>query len=219
MTKQFLLFFSCLLLANAVFAQNTASEFKKFNEVGFYWKPTQKENASVYGQPAYSLLYKRELTKLLYLSLRPDGTHFSRSDLQDTTLNNRSAFWGGTIGLEFRHNRKNKTLTEGDMGSNFINSDKFFFFHGPEFTYETGYYKNTPNAVKNNRTTIGGGYGLGLMAYFGEGRKQFSACLQYIPGVYQVKHFINGHLHSTTTEKRLDHRALFMTISYRWAKQ
>jgi hypothetical protein len=218
MTKQFLLFFGYILAANGVFAQNTASEFKKFNEVGFYWKATQK-NASAYEQPAYSLLYKRELTKLLYLVLRPDGTHFSRADLVDTTLNNRSAFWGGTIGLEFRHNRNNKTLTDGDVGSNFINSKKFFFFHGPEFTYETGYYQNTPNAVKNNRTTIGGGYGFGLMTYVGEGRKQLSGCLQYIPGIYQVKHAVNGQLLHTTTEKRLDHRAIFITLSYRWAKK
>lgn len=208
------LFALLFLFCNTIFlvGQNTsATKPKRFHELGVSYNPSNP--ASVYAPT-----YKRELTATTYAFCRLDMTRLATSfSNYDTTQNSRSAFFGGTIGLEFRHNKKNKSMPDSEKDSKILDLDNFFFIHGPELTWGTGSEKLTPNAVKTGQKTIGAGYSLGIMTYINFIRpKALAVGVQYIPGIYSVKNYKNEVYTTKETVLRYNHRALFVTMTYRF---
>lgn len=204
----------CLLLSSSAFvnAQNASNiKPKRFHELGISYNPSNP--ASVYAPT-----YKRELTSTTYAFCRLDMTRLAfYASNYDTTQNSKSTFFGGTIGLEFRHNKKNKSMPDSEKDNRIVDLDNFFFVHGPEISWGTGSERLTPNAVKTGQKTVGAGYSVGIMTYINFIRpKALAIGVQYIPGVYSVKHYNNEVFSTKETVWRYNHKALFVTMTYRF---
>lgn len=211
MKKQLLLL---MLLCSTTLSMLSAQNSKKINELGVTYSPS-------YTVTDYAVVYKRQLTKVTYAFARLDMTSLSFSASNyDTTAKSKSTNFGGTIGLEFRHNRKNKSLDNSKHEGNIIDLDNFFFFHGPEVSWGTGSAKTSPNAPKIGHTTMIAGYGIGLMGYMSVGLpNNVGVSLQYIPGYYMTKSYKEGVLITTAKDWRLNHKALYASIVYRFSKK